>query len=484
MKITDKLFIDGTWQDSRSGKWLDVVSPATAESIGRAPNAGALDVDCAARAARRSFESGVWAGLSVEKRADILERAYAWLEPRLYEIATLVTSQMGLAITPARVTTLSALATARYYLRVAREQRTTEVRETSYGPAAIIREPVGVVASISPWNGPFYTAMSKLTPALVSGCSVIYKSAAETPLDAFYIAHAFAEAGVPDGVFNYVSGDRDTGRAIVAHPEVDMVSFTGSTTAGQQIAKECASRFKRTQLELGGKSAAIVLDDAGLETTIPALSVGNFFLTGQICAAFSRVLVPRSRYAEVVDALVAEAESYVVGDPFDPATTMGPLASKRQQGRVLEYIESGKSEGARVVTGGLIPAGLEKGAFVSPTVFADVTNSMRIAREEIFGPVASVLAYDTVDQAIAIANDSDYGLHGGVFTEDPERAAYVARRVKAGTFSINSYTYNTEAPFGGVKGSGIGRDTGPEALLSYYELKTVNITENMRGHFA
>ncbi|WP_040700208.1 aldehyde dehydrogenase [Nocardia vinacea] len=484
MIIRDELYIDGQWIKLHSTHRLDVVSPSTGETIGRAPAADVVDVDAAVRAARRSFEDGAWRDKSIIERAEILDKACSMLEPKLDEIADLVTSQMGLATSAARMTTPSALTTARYFLDVACRESLSEVRQTSYGPAAVVKEPVGVVASIAPWNGPFYTAMSKLAPALVSGCSVVYKPAAETPLDGFLIAEAFAEAGVPAGVFNYITGDRDTGRALVAHPDVDMVSFTGSTTAGREIARECAERFKRTQLELGGKSAAIVLDDADLDITTAALSTGNFFLTGQICAALSRVLVPRSMHDEVVDALVAAAESYVVGDPFDPATTMGPLASTRQQARVLGYIEAGKAEGARAATGGGVPVGLERGAFVQPTVFAGVDNTMGIAREEIFGPVASVLSYDSIDDAIAIANDTSYGLHGGVFTQDPGRAAYVARRVRAGTFSVNSYIYNAEAPFGGIKFSGIGRDTGPEAVSSYYELKTVNITDEMRPLFA
>lgn len=484
MNVRDELLIDGEWRKPASSVRIPVVSPSTDEVIGEAPDANADDVDAAVRAARRSFDEGVWRLRSVAERAEVLERALGLIEPKLDEIGRLVTAEMGLPTAFAGMQIPGALAVGKYFLDVARDSPLSEVRQTMYGPAAVVKEPVGVVASIAPWNGPFNMAVSKIWPALVSGCSVVYKPAPETPLDAYYIAEALVEAGVPAGVFNYVTGDRDAGRALVAHPGVDKVSFTGSTAAGRQIGQECGGSFKRLQLELGGKSAAIVLDDADLTTTMTGLATGSFFNTGQVCAAYSRVLVPSGRYDEVVGALVATAESFVVGDPFDPATTMGPLVSKRQQERVLGYVEAGKAEGASVATGGGVPAGLEKGAFIHPTVFTGVENGMRIAQEEIFGPVASVIRYETVDEAIAIANDSEYGLHGAVFTADPQRAADVARRVRTGTFSVNSFTYNTEAPFGGVKCSGVGRDTGAEAVESYYELKTVNLTEDMTPLFS
>lgn len=484
MTVRDRLLIDGEWRKSSSNNTISVVSPSTGDVIGEVPDANVDDVNAAVTAARRSFTEGTWRAKSVAERADILERALTLMKPRRDEISALVTSEMGQPSSIMGMLIGSALKTGRYFIDVARKDSLSEVRQTLYGPTAVVKEPVGVVASIAPWNGPFNMAISKIFPALVTGCSVVYKSAPETPLDAFFIAEALVEAGVPAGVFNYITGDRDAGRALVAHPEVDKVSFTGSTAAGREIGRECGGSFKRLQLELGGKSAAIVLDDADIETTMAGLAMGSFFNAGQVCAAYSRILVPDNRFDEVIDALVATAESFVVGDPFDPATTMGPLVSKRQQARVLEYIEIGKSEGAKVATGGGVPEGLEKGAYVQPTVFTDTTNSMRIAREEIFGPVAAVLRYNTVDEAIAISNDSEYGLHGAVFTGDPGRAADVARRVRTGTFSVNSFVYNTEAPFGGVKASGVGRDTGPEAIQSYYELKTVNLSEAMEPLFS
>jgi aldehyde dehydrogenase (NAD+) len=338
-----------------------------------------------------------------------------------------------------------------------------------------------VVASIAPWNGPFAMAIAKIIPPLVAGCTVVFKPAPETPLDVFLIAEALERAGLPAGVFNLITGGREAGKQLVAHPSIDKVSFTGSTAAGRQIGKECGGSFKRMQLELGGKSAAIIAEDADIGTTMEGLAIGGFFNSGQVCAAFSRVLVPRSRYDEFVGALCATAESFVVGDPVDPQTTMGPLVSERQRARVESYIARGKAEGATLLTGGGRPDGLEKGWFVQPTVFGEVSNQMSIAREEIFGPVVVVIAYDTLDEAIALANDSDYGLHGAIFTASDETAYKVASRIHTGTVSVNKFMYNIEAPFGGVKCSGVGRDTGREAVEAYFELKTVNITPSMEG---
>ncbi|MGV0644648.1 aldehyde dehydrogenase [Mycolicibacterium holsaticum] len=483
MDLRGELLIDGVWRTPVSAVRIPVVSPSTGEVIGQAPDADAEDVDRAVQAARRSLHLGEWRNASVDERAAVLDRALDLLMPRSAEIAALVTSEMGLPITYAGVQIPGALGVGRYFLDTAQRIPATEVLRTSCGPAAVLREPVGVVASIAPWNGPFNMAVAKIWPALVAGCSMVFKPAPETPLDGYLLAEALVDAGLPRGVFNYVTGDADAGRALVAHPDVDKVSFTGSTAVGREIGRHCATRFARVQLELGGKSAAIVLDDADLETTMTGLATGSFFNTGQVCASYSRVLVPRGRYDEIVGALVATAESFVVGDPFDPQTTMGPLVSTRQRERVLGYLEIGRSEGATLATGGQIPDGFERGAFIQPAVFVGVHGGMRIAQEEIFGPVACVLCYDTVDEAVAIANDSDYGLHGAVFTTDPGRAAEVAHRVRTGTFSVNSFTYNPEAPFGGVKSSGIGRDTGPQAVESYYELKTVNLTEDTIAPF-
>jgi aldehyde dehydrogenase (NAD+) len=475
VNVHEELLIGGEWRKPASTAQIDVVCPSNEEVIGQVPDAGDDDVDVAVRAARSAFDQGAWRALSVSDRVEVLERALQLLGSRIDEISTLVTSQMGLPISIAGIQIPGALDAGRYFLQVAQADPVSEVRQTQMGAAAVVKEPVGVVASISPWNGPFNLAIAKIIPALVTGCSVVYKPAPETPLDAFFIAEALTQAGLPAGAFNLITGGRETGAALVGHPGIDKVSFTGSTAAGRDIGRECGGSFKRLQLELGGKSAAIVLDDADVPTTMAGLAMGCFFNTGQVCAAYSRVLLPASRYDEFAAALVATAESFVVGDPFDPATTMGPLVSARQRDRVFSYIDAGRDEGAVTATGGGVPPDLEKGFYVQPTVFVDADNSMRICREEIFGPVASVLRYDTLEEAVAIANDSDYGLHGAVFTTDPQRAAEVARQVHTGTFSVNAFVYNVEAPFGGVKNSGIGRDTGPEAVQAYYELKTINL---------
>lgn len=483
MSTRDKLFIDGQWRNPQSNATISVISPSTESAIGSAPDANAADVAAAVSAARNAFDRGPWPRLSMSERLATLARAIDSLENKVGAIAELVTAEMGLPIAISRQLNPSGLGAAQYFLAVAGGLQTTELR-MGQQPAAVLREPVGVVASIAPWNGPFMQAVCKLIPPLAAGCTVVFKPAAETPLDVYYLIEAFADAGVPAGVINLVTGGRDTGRALVAHPGIDKVSFTGSTAAGREIGAQCGRDFKRMQLELGGKSAAIVCEDADLATTMGGLAMGCFFNTGQVCAAFSRVLVPRSRYDEFVGALCHTAESFVVGDPFDEATTMGPLVTAAQRARVESYIATGFAEGAQLLTGGKRPEHLKKGWYMQPTVFGGVTNQMKIAREEIFGPVAAVIAYDSLDEAIAIANDSDYGLHGGVFTQDDELALRVAKSVRTGSFSVNAFVYNLEAPFGGVKCSGVGRDTGREAVESYFELKTINLTPSMQKLFA
>jgi aldehyde dehydrogenase (NAD+) len=473
-----EFFIGGEFVAPRSEATIDIVSPSTEEVIGSAPDGNGEDVDRAVAAARQAFDHGPWRTTPVTERADLLDRALARLEPKLGDIATTVSSEMGLPISIAGQLAPLALDTGRYFTGLARCPRPLD-RRPGQVDAVVLHEPVGVVAAIAPWNGPFNTMITKVVPALVQGCSVVYKPAAETPADAFFLAEALAEEGLPAGVLNVVTGGRETGAALVSHPGVDKVSFTGSTAAGRWIGETCGRTFKRVQLELGGKSAAIVLDDADLTKVAAGIASGTFFLSGQICLAYSRVLVPRERQSDLVDLFVQTARSFVVGDPALPTTTLGPLVAERQRDRVEGYIAKGHAGGAKLATGGGRPADLPRGWYVEPTVFADVDNASVIAQEEIFGPVLSVIPYDTVDHAIQLANDSEYGLHGGVFTEDPERAVACARAVRSGTFSINTWAYNHEAPFGGVKSSGVGRDTGAEALEAYVELKTVNLDGTM-----
>lgn len=479
----EHFFIGGGWRQPHANTVVRVISPATEECIGMAPDADSHDVDAAVVAARRAFDQGPWPRMSMQQRIEQLDRGLELLAKKIDEVASLVTAEMGLPIAISQQLHPGAIDAGRFFLREAAQMATEDLR-SGQCLAAVVKEPVGVVASIAPWNGPFFQAVTKLIPALVAGCTVVFKPAAETPLDAFYIVEAMADAGLPEGVLNLITGGRDAGRALVAHPGIDKVSFTGSTRAGAEIGAECGRTFKRMQLELGGKSAAIIAPDADIDAVMAGLGMGCFYNTGQVCAAFSRVLAPRSRYDEIVGALCEAAKSFVVGDPLDAATTMGPLVTAQQRERVESYIAAGLAEGASLVAGGSRPKHLSRGWYVQPTVFANANNAMRIAREEIFGPVATVIAYDTIEEAIAIANDSDYGLHGGVFTQDDELALRVARSIRTGSVSINAFVYNIEAPFGGYKCSGVGRDTGREAVEAYFETKTINITPSMRTLFA
>ena len=343
------------------------------------------------------------------------------------------------------------------------------------GTTLVRREPVGVVGAIVPWNVPLYVTMSKLAPALVAGCTIVLKPAPETPLDAYILAEAFAEAGLPKGVLNIVSAGREVGEHLVKHPDVDKISFTGSTAAGKRIMSLCGEQLKRVSLELGGKSAAVILDDADLDTTIPGLLPNSLMNNGEACVAQTRILAPRDRYQEVVDRLVEAVRAMPVGDPMDPATQIGPLVASRQRDRVEGYIAIGQEEGAKVAIGGGRPAGADKGWYVEPTVFVGVDNKMRIAQEEIFGPVVAVIPYDGEADAVRIANDSSYGLSGTVWTADPARGVDVARKVRTGTYTVNGFVLDFATPFGGFKQSGIGRELGPEGLEEYLELKSVNL---------
>jgi aldehyde dehydrogenase (NAD+) len=348
-----------------------------------------------------------------------------------------------------------------------------ETRHGMFGETRVRREPVGVVAAIIPWNVPLFIAVNKVIPALLAGCTVILKPAPETPIDALWLGGLFQEAGLPEGVLSVLPADRVVSEYLVTHPGVDKVSFTGSTAAGRRVGSLATERLKRISLELGGKSAAIVLDDVDLASSAFMLAYSGLMNSGQACVAQTRILAPRSRYDEVTEALVESAKMLTVGDPLDPATQLGPLVAERQRDRVEGYIEKGKAEGARLVLGGGRPAGLEVGWYVEPTIFADVDTKMTIAQEEIFGPVLSVIPYDSEDEAVAIANDSDYGLAGSVWTADVEHGYQVATQVRTGTYGINWYAFDMGSPFGGYKCSGIGREDGPEGLASFCELKSV-----------
>jgi len=472
----DAFFIDGGWAAPATSDVIEVVNPATEEVAARVPEGSPADIDAAVAAARRAFDEGPWPQTSPEERIEVVQAFSNLYAGKMAEMADLITLEMGsptsfsnLAQSPAPWMQIES------FLNIAREFPWEAERPGALGaPVVVRREPVGVVAAIPPWNVPQFTIMSKLVPALLAGCTVVVKPAPESPLDPYLMAELLQEAGVPAGVVNIVAGGRETGAHLVAHPGVDKVAFTGSTAAGRKIAAVCGEQLKRVSLELGGKSAAIVLDDADFAHTIEGLKFTSVMNSGQACVAQTRVLAPRSRYDEFVDAFGGAIGGMKVGDPMDPETEIGPMVAQRQQERVEKYIALGQEEGARVVVGGNgMPDGLDKGWYVRPTVFADVDNKMRIAQEEIFGPVVSVIPYDGVDEAVAIANDSDYGLAGTVWTGDVEAGLDVARQVRAGTYGVNTYTMDFAAPFGGFKNSGIGREFGPEGLSQYTELKSI-----------
>jgi betaine-aldehyde dehydrogenase len=462
--------------------WLEVVSPTTEEVIGRVPEAGAADVDRAVAAARAAFDTGPWPRLSFDERARGLERFLACFERRAAEAVDLQIDEMGGVRKFLGPATLGATP---FLTRMIADGRTIpfrEVRDGVAGPVVVLREPLGVVAGIVPWNAPVMAALTKILPALLMGCPILLKPAPESPLSALVLAETFDEAGLPPGLLSVLPGGVATGEALVAHPGVDMVSFTGSTAAGQRIAATCGAQVKPAALELGGKSAAIILDDADLGRYLPSVIDNALRNTGQVCVATTRILVPRTRHDEIVDRLVDAVAAMTVGDPHDQRTDFGPLASVRQRVRVEGYVATGRYEGAKVVLGGGRPAGLDRGWYVEPTIFVNVDPAMAIARQENFGPVLAVLAYDGDDEALAIANDSDYGLGGAVYSSDPDRALTVAARIRTGTCQINDgLPAGGGGPFGGYKQSGLGRERGPEGLESFLELKSVAFPAGTRA---
>ncbi|MEV5005953.1 aldehyde dehydrogenase [Streptomyces sp. NPDC093064] len=475
----DKLLVGGVWAAPATSDVLEVRSPHDQSLVGVVPEASFADVDRAVAAAREAFDHGPWPRLAPEERRRVVARFNELHAARADELAALITSENGSAIWFTGWLQRSLKDFNDDFLDVAAGFDWESELPGRDGHRTVVRRaPVGVVAAVIPWNAPHQSALVKLVPALLAGCTVILKPSPETAVDGLRLAELLAEAGFPEGVISVLPADREVSEYLIAHPGVDKIAFTGSTAAGRRIAAIAGERFKRVSLELGGKSASIVLPDADVAraaVALKGLSLGN---NGEACVAHTRILAPRSRYDEVVEAIAAMMRGVTVGDPMDPDTWIGPMVKQAQQQRVQSSIEAGIAEGARLVLGGPgapDTAGLEKGFYVRPTLFADVANTMRIAQEEIFGPVLAVIPYDTEDEAVAIANDSAYGLDGGVWTADPEHGLEVARRIRTGTFGVNGASRDMRAPFGGFKASGLGREFGPAGLSAYTEYQSIAV---------
>ena len=476
----DKVFIGGEWVDSTGDEWIDLIDPWTEQRAARVRSATAEDVQRAVTAARDSFDEGTWASKTMAERADVIDAIADRLESRIEEISKAVVIEVGVPIT---IATMSQQMIMGLIRAVATEARAFEVREDRQRQTGetsrILKEPTGVVAAVIPWNGSIGNIAFKVMPALAAGCSVVLKTSPEAPLTpsiyADVIAELTSEGILPPGVMSVVCADREVSETLVANPDVDHISFTGSTVAGRRIMAVGAERVAKISLELGGKSAAIVLDDADLSHVMQSLPMGGCVQSGQACVALTRVLVSATRHDEVVAALKEAMSQLPMGDPWDPGNFLGPLTSETQRDRVEGYIESAREQGATVVLGGERSADLPTGFFVAPTLLDNVTNDMKVAQEEIFGPVISVITYKDEADAIAIANDSVYGLSGAVYTEDIERGYEIARKIRTGTISVNGSFMDFTLPFGGYKQSGIGREGGAEGLEEFFEIKTVHM---------
>jgi aldehyde dehydrogenase (NAD+) len=470
MHDRDKLYIDGSWVPSAGKGTIDVVNAATEEVMGRVPEGTPADVEKAAAAAKAAFPT--WASTSVDDRVKFVQQLSEALQARTEEIATIITGEVGTPFMISQIAQagLPALM-AGSYVQIAQEFPWEE----QIGNSTIVREAIGVVGCITPWNYPLHQVVAKIAPALTAGCTIVLKPSEIAPLTAFVLADIFDDIGLPKGVFNLVSGTGPVvGEALVTNPDVDMISFTGSTRAGKRVMELASQQVKKVALELGGKSPFIALEDAPADEAVKAGLSSCYLNGGQTCIAWTRMLVPESRKDEFVAAAKAEAESFQPADPMEITTKLGPMISETQRERVRNYIKQGVDEGATLVTGGAeAPDGLDKGFFVRPTVFADVKNDMTIAREEIFGPVLSIITYKDEDDAVRIANDTVYGLHAGVYGGDKEHAKQVGRRIEAGQVDINGQGFNPLAPFGGYKQSGIGREYGKYGLEEFLQVKSL-----------
>ena len=474
IKHADKIFIGGDWVTPSSDTMIEVITPSTEQSYVTVAAALQPDIDRAVACARNAFDTGPWPRLSHRQRADYLREISRQIVARAPAIADTWTSEVGITANLAQMVAPSFGKVFDYHASLADTFPFEELRVPSIGGSGLlVREPVGVVAAIVAWNAPYAFIAWKLAPALLAGCSVILKVSPEAPCAGYMMAEIFEAAGLPKGVVSMVAADREVSEMLVRHPGVDKVTFTGSSAAGKKIAAICGERIARCSLELGGKSAAIICDDYDLEIAAETLSQGARAMSGQFCASLTRIIVSRERHDRLIEALAGSFSAIKVGDPFDAATDMGPLATERQRDRVENYVAIGKREGARLVQGGRRPPHLDRGFYLEPTVFGNVSNSMRIAREEIFGPVISVIPADSPENAIEIANDSAFGLNASVFTNDNDHAYRIARRIRSGTVGQNGSKTDFYMAFGGFKESGVGREGGTEGLMSFLETKTV-----------
>jgi aldehyde dehydrogenase (NAD+) len=470
IQVRDKLYIGGEWVDPAGSETIDVVNSCSEEVMGQVPQGTPEDVERAVAAARSAFET--WSQTPMVERAELIRAIAAGLAARSEEIGSTIAQELGMPI--GQCMAIQAGLPTMTFTSVPDLLEDVAWRE-EVGNSVVVREPIGVVGAITPWNYPLHQIAAKVAPAMAVGCTVVLKPSEVAPLNAFILAEVIDEAGVPAGVFNLVTGTGPVvGEAIAAHPDVDMVSFTGSTRAGRRVSELASQSVKPVALELGGKSPNVILDDADLQTAVKDGVAKCFLNSGQTCSALTRMLVPRSRLEEAERIAAAVADAYTVGDPFDEGSRLGPLVSDTQRERVRGYIRKGVEEGARLVTGGEEPPeGIERGYFVRPTVFSDVRSDMTIAQEEIFGPVLAIIPYDDEEDAVRIANDSQYGLAGGVWSADEERAQRVAGRIRTGQVEINGGVFNPLAPFGGYKQSGHGRELGRHALEEYLQVKSM-----------